>query len=686
MAKGKKLIYTIQLTDKGTFRIKELDKEVKDLGKAFVSINGDIQEHTSIIQGTMSAYEQEIRTLKTLRDQTAKTAAQYSEYNTQIVGVEKKMKKLTSAQMSQEQVNAQMIANTGLASNTIVEFGRTISDAPFGIIGVTNNLSNFELLSGKVGGTQNMFKLLIRQLKKGGAFVLAIQVALAAMTLFRDEITEFVMGTKKAEKAVEELKEELQDTDKVLIQYIKTLKNVNVALADQLELVRFIREDFSTLDSAFKNSNATQEEQIDITRRYLIVQQKLSKKNQEINEDLENLDKKRAKKIRENEAEIKYQQKQLAQEIRERDAMKAAGLTAGWKDYDFLQKMIPIREKQIQALKEDNVELGINIELVAERNELLRLTAKILANIPRDIELGDDLFKPFMDEETKFDEDLGVRVMDRLLGISDKEFREGFDAIEWAEEYGLTDSLDDLATLIDEHQTLSAVERINILQQESLTKLEILYDQIEEETGLRIGFEEDKTKIEEFYANKRMMIADVESQSKAKSLRVAAQAAQQVGKLMQQVAEEDKGLAIAGVIVEKAAAIAKIIANKSIADAATLPLMANPATAPLAAVLRATNKVTMITGIAATTASAVQAIKEIRNPESATASTTAAAEGATPQIQAPNFNVVGATQQSQLAQVISGQEERPVKAFVVADDVTTTQELLRKVAVGASLG
>ena len=37
MAKGKKLIYTIHLTDKGTFRIKELDKEVKDLGKAFMS-------------------------------------------------------------------------------------------------------------------------------------------------------------------------------------------------------------------------------------------------------------------------------------------------------------------------------------------------------------------------------------------------------------------------------------------------------------------------------------------------------------------------------------------------------------------------------------------------------------------------------------------------------------------------
>ena len=216
---------------------------------------------------------------------------------------------------------------------------------------------------------------------------------------------------------------------------------------------------------------------------------------------------------------------------------------------------------------------------------------------------------------------------------------------------------------------------------EALAKLEILYNQIEEETGTRIGFEEDKTRIEEHFANKRISIADKESQAKAKSLRVSAQAAVQVGKLMGQLAEDNKGLAIAGVIVEKAGAIAKIIANKSIADSAAL--LAPPG---LREALLATNKITMITGIAATTASAVQAIKEIRNPESATASTTAAAEGATPQIQAPAFNVVGATQESQLAQAISGQEEKPVKAFVVADDVTTTQELLRKAAAGATLG
>jgi hypothetical protein len=57
-----------------------------------------------------------------------------------------------------------------------------------------------------------------------------------------------------------------------------------------------------------------------------------------------------------------------------------------------------------------------------------------------------------------------------------------------------------------------------------------------------------------------------------------------------------------------------------------------------------------------------------------------------PQIQAPAFNVVGATQESQLAQTISQAEQQPIKAFVVASDVSTAQELERSTIEGASIG
>tara|TARA_R110002020_G_scaffold453806_2_gene668893 strand:- start:9270 stop:11342 length:2073 start_codon:yes stop_codon:yes gene_type:complete len=690
MAKGKELIYTIRVIDKSKVVIDELGQEVQTLEQAFVEINNELTKTDTLLDGTRASFEKQIRTLKQQRDNLAKSSQAYNEYNIKILAVENDMRKLTTATKNQDQVNADMIANTGLASNTIVEFGRTISDAPFGIIGVTNNLSvmatNFETLSGKMGGTQNAFKLLIRQLKKGGAFVLAIQVALAAVTLFRDEITEFFMGTKKAEKAVVDLKDELVDTNKVLREYIKTLRNVNVELADQLELVNFIRDDYSQLDNAFKDSNATQEQQIAITRNYLVLQSQLSDVNKEINEDLEKLDKKRVKDIKNNELSIRQSKEQVAQNQRRVDALVAAGIKESDSELKLLRNLIRIGEDYQDSLLKENVELGINVELIGKRNELMRLSAKELASVPKDIdEFSDNLFQTLSDAVDKSDVELGKTVMDKLLGTSDKEFQEGFDAIRFVEDSGLDGALNDLNEFIKEYQGENAIEKINLAEQQAKTELGILYDAIEEETGLRIGFNEDLLRIEEFYGEQRAKVSEKENQAKAKSIRVAAQAAVQVGKLLQQLGDENKTVAIAGVVVEKAGAIAKIIANKSIADAAALPLLSNPATFALGTSLMTTNKITAATGVIATTAGAIKAIKEIRNPESASTSATSIAEAPAPVIQAPAFNVVGATQTSQLAQTIAGAEEKPIKAFVVESEITSAQALARSRIFNASI-
>ena len=52
---------------------------------------------------------------------------------------------------------------------------------------------------------------------------------------------------------------------------------------------------------------------------------------------------------------------------------------------------------------------------------------------------------------------------------------------------------------------------------------------------------------------------------------------------------------------------------------------------------------------------------------------------------APAFNVVGAAPENQLAQTISGQEQKPVKAFVVSSDISTAQSLERNIVEGASI-
>ena len=680
MAKGKNLVYTIQLTDKGTYRIKELNKEVKDLGKAFVSINGDIEQHNVAVKGTMAYYEQQIRQLKSLRDQTAKTGKQYQKFNTQIVGVEKKMKKLTSSTMSQEQVNAQMIANTGLASNTIVEFGRTISDAPFGIIGVTNNLSNlannFELLSGKVGGTQNMFKLLMRQLKKGGAFVLAIQAVLALMTFFRDDIEKLwrsITGAaKKIKDGMVEIKDEAIASRAALKEYINVMNDVTASMQDQETALQALLRGNSQLEEALNKNMISGEARNKLTEEYFQLQLDFSEKSTDLNNKMEKFSEGKRKRVIELKEELSLEKQKMTTLQEELKLLEAEdGYTGG------VEYRIDLADKEIKRIEKKISRKGIDINLL---KETLDLEQKMNGFIDDRITKFEDI-EEFSGPSFDFGSDDEDALLADVLAPREKTLTELINEVPVMADGAIDEVLSQWDEFMKDFRDKNEEASILRAETEALAKLEILYNQIEEETGTRIGFEEDKTRIEEHFANKRISIADKESQAKAKSLRVSAQAAVQVGKLMGQLAEDNKGLAIAGVIVEKAGAIAKIVANKSIADSAAL--LAPPG---LREALLATNKITMITGIAATTASAVQAIKEIRNPESATASTTAAAEGATPQIQTPAINVVGATQESQLAQAISGQEEKPVKAFVVADDVTTTQELLRKAAAGATLG
>jgi len=53
--------------------------------------------------------------------------------------------------------------------------------------------------------------------------------------------------------------------------------------------------------------------------------------------------------------------------------------------------------------------------------------------------------------------------------------------------------------------------------------------------------------------------------------------------------------------------------------------------------------------------------------------------------QAPAFNIVGASGETQLADAIGGQMQRPSRAYVVSNDVTTAQELDRNIIEGASI-
>jgi hypothetical protein len=66
-------------------------------------------------------------------------------------------------------------------------------------------------------------------------------------------------------------------------------------------------------------------------------------------------------------------------------------------------------------------------------------------------------------------------------------------------------------------------------------------------------------------------------------------------------------------------------------------------------------------------------------------STPSIARPSAPTSAPPAFNIVGAGAGNQLAETIAGQNQRPIKAFVTSQDVTTAQSLERNIVEGASI-
>ena len=167
--------------------------------------------------------------------------------------------------------------------------------------------------------------------------------------------------------------------------------------------------------------------------------------------------------------------------------------------------------------------------------------------------------------------------------------------------------------------------------------------------------------------------------------------------LLGQLAGDSKAMSAGLLVVEKGLAIADVIINasRSIA-AAKANLAATPAVIgtfpnPMYAVQAATTAKGILSTKLAAAASiatiAAQAIPGLSGGGGGGSRGGLGGGGSESNVpQAPAFNIVGASGETQLADAIGSQTQRPARAYVVSNDVTTAQEMDRNIIEGASIG
>ena len=156
--------------------------------------------------------------------------------------------------------------------------------------------------------------------------------------------------------------------------------------------------------------------------------------------------------------------------------------------------------------------------------------------------------------------------------------------------------------------------------------------------------------------------------------------------VLAKLAPKSKALQAAGIIASNAVGIAKIIQNTTAANAAArLKYALIPGGTALATAEIAANKVSAGINIATSLAATAQGLSALKAGGSAGGSISLPNDSSSG-AQEPQFNIVGQGGANQIASALGQQQQQPIQAYVVSQDVTSAQSLENGIIQGATLG
>ena len=226
--------------------------------------------------------------------------------------------------------------------------------------------------------------------------------------------------------------------------------------------------------------------------------------------------------------------------------------------------------------------------------------------------------------------------------------------------------LEDIQKIVNDATELSEIQKLEREQAEALAELTLLK-----------ATEEEKFAIKKFYSDAIQDVkdenAEVEKKTSQELLKQGLGDAQatfdMVGKLAGEDSKVGKAMAIASATISGVQGVMNAYTTAQKSPITTVFPGYPIVQASLAGLVAAKN---------------IAAIKSI-NPSGGgggSVPTQSGGGGSTP----PAFNVVGASGETQLADAIGSQTQRPARAYVVSNDVTTAQEMDRNIIEGASIG
>jgi hypothetical protein len=189
------------------------------------------RESASAEAGSTRAIMNQIKALQLENQQLSKTSAQYA-INTRKINDFSK------------QINVSSAAS-GAATSSVMELGRVISDAPYGMRGMANNLSQLTSMMFYASTAAGGLSLALKQMWKAMMGPLGLVLAITAVISTLDYLSTKVDKTKKALDSLTQVFGE--ETSKLLV-LKSALDSSNISLEEKTRLVTLAKEEFHDLN------------------------------------------------------------------------------------------------------------------------------------------------------------------------------------------------------------------------------------------------------------------------------------------------------------------------------------------------------------------------------------------------------------------------------------------------------
>jgi hypothetical protein len=139
---------------------------------------------------------------------------------------------------------------TNEATGSLINLGRVVQDAPFGFLGIANNLNplieGFSRTAKSAGGFTGAMKAMGKSLVGAGGLSLAVSLVSTGLILFGDKLFGTSKAAKEADEATQKLAQNLASQAIKLTSLVGLVQNVNTKYEEKKLALRAINQEYET--------------------------------------------------------------------------------------------------------------------------------------------------------------------------------------------------------------------------------------------------------------------------------------------------------------------------------------------------------------------------------------------------------------------------------------------------------